>query len=630
MSTSRFRITGARSHVTSEDLGITTFELHDLAPAQPAKPKPVCIARPRGPPRGSFEWDLAKEGYNERWATLTVFQQWLRDECNKNCIELRKHKEETNSSTNERTWITKTTYVCARKGTGGTKRYERKTDREFKIASKRLEDGCTCRLTVKTYPGTDEILGLYRVEHTHPIGDLNVIYTRVTPEVRMRMMEMLRMRIGADHILQSIQNDPTSTRRDSFVSMADVRRIQRCLDMHMTRLRSDDGPSTAEWVKILERQGDLLLFTLLVRDRWGHGIPVAFMISSNATGNTIGFFLELVKHKSLEVVPKHFMTDRDLAQINAIKKHFPDAEVFLCWWHVLHAWQQHFHVTQFADLWTKLKKWVRVGTVAEYDQIWREIQAEAPKSVVDYLATEWVPVSKQWSAVYRKGRHVFEESDTNMLVESYHRKRRQDIGFEGMDLAKKAEKDIFRLGVQISEDQIERLGIHSFRVRSQSSPDTVYNIDIDAYVCDCPAYPRLDICKHLVAVQTHFPDTAAMGASADHFGNLTDGPGEAQEAPVNRMTAAVTTTPEATNQDASRQVNDLLVLTQHIFAQVKDSPDMQIAENIALINKALQEIIQEISSSKKAILPPAVPVPPNQHSWPETAAKMIGQAKGKK
>ncbi len=30
--------------------------------------------------------------------------------------------------------------------------------------------------------------------------------------------------------------------------------------MHLSRLRSDDGPSTAEWVKILERQGDLSFF----------------------------------------------------------------------------------------------------------------------------------------------------------------------------------------------------------------------------------------------------------------------------------------------------------------------------------------------------------------------------------
>ncbi|KAJ3793444.1 hypothetical protein GGU11DRAFT_659314, partial [Lentinula aff. detonsa] len=46
----------------------------------------------------------------------------------------------------------------------------------------------------------------------------------------------------------------------------------------------------------------------------------------------------------------------------------------------------------------------------------------SPPSFIVYLETYWMSpnVIKMWSNVYRQGRTVFQNSDTNMLLEAWH------------------------------------------------------------------------------------------------------------------------------------------------------------------------------------------------------------------
>jgi MULE transposase domain len=59
------------------------------------------------------------------------------------------------------------------------------------------------------------------------------------------------------------------------------------------------------------------------------GVPVAWMLLSNGTVATIAFFLNWVKIVSLGIWPSIIMTDRDLAQIKAIKAVYPNSQIFL-------------------------------------------------------------------------------------------------------------------------------------------------------------------------------------------------------------------------------------------------------------------------------------------------------------
>ncbi|KAF5342494.1 hypothetical protein D9611_001695 [Ephemerocybe angulata] len=244
--------------------------------------------------------------------------------------------------------------------------------------------------------------------------------------------------------------------RAEFATRADVRRIQRSIKEETIRLAPTDGASVLEWARQLRDDGhfvflktsaegaplgsgldsksfvliiqtkyqqelwkqraasyagidathntthyqNMSLFTVLVRDRWGHGFPACWMISSNATEDTISFLLSQLRSHFPETVPEYFMSDKDDAQLNSLKKHYPKSTIFLCWWHVLHNWYQRFNTLAFPEVWKKLKAWIRITDYTEFMDMWAKIKAEAPKSLSQYLETNWMNDIKPWSAVY--------------------------------------------------------------------------------------------------------------------------------------------------------------------------------------------------------------------------------------
>lgn len=46
-------------------------------------------------------------------------------------------------------------------------------------------------------------------------------------------------------------------------------------------------------------------------------MPAAWMISSNATEETISFFLGVIRTENPETRPEYFMSDKDYAQLNS-------------------------------------------------------------------------------------------------------------------------------------------------------------------------------------------------------------------------------------------------------------------------------------------------------------------------
>jgi hypothetical protein len=152
------------------------------------------------------------------------------------------------------------------------------------------------------------------------------------------------------------------------------------------------------------------------------GVLVAWMLSSNGTQPTIEFFLNLIKARSPGISPSIFMTDRDQAQINVIHLAFPDCgRIFYCWWHVLCAIRTHFNTKEFSDLWPLIQDWVRTTDDNEFNACWTRIQADTkvPKSVAEYIARGWLPQKEMWSAMSRQNCTIFEEGNTNMLLELY-------------------------------------------------------------------------------------------------------------------------------------------------------------------------------------------------------------------
>jgi hypothetical protein len=159
-------------------------------------------------------------------------------------------------------------------------------------------------------------------------------------------------------------------------------------------------------------------FTLIVRDRHGHGMPVAFMISSDATENTVDWFFATFRRLNWEVIPLRIMCDHDRATMNVIRRRYIESQMLLCWWHVPHAWQKHFCVAHYPELWAEMKQWFRITDPDEFMACWARIQQLAPESVISYLVKTWMVDKELWSGVFRQDRTIFELGDTNMLVEA--------------------------------------------------------------------------------------------------------------------------------------------------------------------------------------------------------------------
>jgi hypothetical protein len=72
-------------------------------------------------------------------------------------------------------------------------------------------------------------------------------------------------------------------------------------------------------------------------------------------------------------------------------------------------------------LWSLIQDWVHIADEKEFNMYWTKIQGDTkvPKSVAEYIARDWLPQKDMWSAMSCQNRTIFEEGDTNMLLESY-------------------------------------------------------------------------------------------------------------------------------------------------------------------------------------------------------------------
>ncbi len=144
------------------------------------------------------------------------------------------------------------------------------------------------------------------------------------------------------------------------------------------------------------------------------------MLSSNGTEATIQFFLNFVKMRNPEITPQITMTDRDKAQMSAIKAVYPETTLLLCWWHILHTMRMHFHMEEFPELWKRVREWVKTSDQSRFDSVWEWIQTDpsVPQSFTDYLKVNWMGIVPLWAGTSRQNRTIFQEGNTNMLIES--------------------------------------------------------------------------------------------------------------------------------------------------------------------------------------------------------------------
>ena len=71
-------------------------------------------------------------------------------------------------------------------------------------------------------------------------------------------------------------------------------------------------------------------------------------------------------------------------------------------------------------LWEHVQELVKTSDQSRFDSLWDWIQTDpsVPCSFADYLKNNWMSIVSLWAGVSWKNQTIFQEGDTNMLIES--------------------------------------------------------------------------------------------------------------------------------------------------------------------------------------------------------------------
>ncbi|KAH8978817.1 hypothetical protein EDB86DRAFT_3089977 [Lactarius hatsudake] len=292
---------------------------------------------------------------------------------------------------------------------------------------------------------------------------------------------------------------------------------------------------------------------------------------------------------------------------------------------MLRAMRMRFDTDEFSDLWKCVQEWVKTPNQSKFDSAWEWIQTEkekVPESFVKYLKENWMGIVPLWAGIARKNRTIFQEGDTNMLIEAYHhvlkskwlegkqnrrmdylihrlvilmlldyesKHDRQEKGFEGPDLAKKRRAEILARTPEVDTESIRDLGDDQFSVQSSHSLRT-YSVELSTQSCDCLYWPRVQLCKHVAAV-AHF-----LGTAISQQKQYTRSP-----------------TPRRRNNHSGKAQSAFL------SDGVPSSP--RTIQSLQLVEAHLTAVVEN-SRSSDSPLPDKEVIPPNQGTWSETAERM--------
>ncbi len=143
---------------------------------------------------GSITSDQKKDNMTLEWANEEEFLAWRAAEESDNTIELIVSKV---MHSNSLIWQERRVLRCSREWTGGQLAQNKSGDtakRDMKIPSNKT--GCWCCLTIKLYWHTETILREYEREHSHPLRDENLRFTRLSDKTRNLVMDLVH--IGVD------------------------------------------------------------------------------------------------------------------------------------------------------------------------------------------------------------------------------------------------------------------------------------------------------------------------------------------------------------------------------------------------------------------------------------------------
>ena len=145
---------------------------------------------------GSFVSDSRTSKYNMLWGSRHDFDLFLLQEMSLNSVEFLKVQTTKGLSGK---YLERKSYLCARHGQPVD--YIKKNPHWGRKVPLKVMD-CMASLTIKSYVGTPYILGIYDLEHNHPLGNENLRFTHISPLTQDWIAGMVQMKVKTDHIVR--------------------------------------------------------------------------------------------------------------------------------------------------------------------------------------------------------------------------------------------------------------------------------------------------------------------------------------------------------------------------------------------------------------------------------------------
>ncbi|XP_064622580.1 uncharacterized protein LOC135484821 [Lineus longissimus] len=174
------------------------------------------------------------------------------------------------------------------------------------------------------------------------------------------------------------------------------------------------------------------LFTLMVEDGLGHSIPAAHFLVPAEDQENIDHCFDLFKQSLPEgMLDKTtcVVIDKDLKEVNTIKKFFPGATIHLCLFHVLRCFQR---ATKDIPVATKegvrkvLENMAFCSEETQYDKLYDQLKELAPETFLTKFAKNWDECKEMWCFCWRKRTMNLGNKTTNRL-ESFHQKLKMNL-----------------------------------------------------------------------------------------------------------------------------------------------------------------------------------------------------------
>jgi hypothetical protein len=150
---------------------------------------------------------------------------------------------------------------------------------------------------------------------------------------------------------------------------------------------------------------------------------------------------------------------------------------------------------------------------------------------------------------------------------------------------------------------------------SQSNHEKWFVVDLVACHCDCPSFPLVSFCKHVAAVQRHFPESFNPVP-------FDDTPQNAEEIAV--KLSSMPLPHDVVHFDARHHF-------VRIGQKILDAASQAYETQPIHLTPVLLDLETNLDQARSvSIMHKQLNIPPNQRSWPKTATVMSAQPKTKR